>query len=211
MTLNAADAPGPDPIVPPRLEGARVVLRPHDPGDAAGVHERPVDADSQRFTTIPREYTRAMAEEYIRTMTTPMIDKIDWALELDGEYAGSIDLRTFGKGFDYGAGALGFVTSPWARGRGVMTEAIGLVVEEGFKRGLQTITWDAHAGNVGSWKAVWRNGFHDFTYVPDLLVGKNGLEDAWHAVLRADDPREPQGDWREAIEASTTPAQQLGL
>lgn len=205
----------PDPVVPPRLEGRLggrpLVLREHVIDDVDGVYERSVDAASQHFTTIPHEYTRAMAEEYITTMTTPMVDKIDWALELDGEYAGSIDLRTFGKGFDYGAGALGYVTSPWARGRGTMTEAVRLVIDEGFRRGLKTITWDAHAGNIGSWKTVWRNGFHDFTYVPDLLVGKDGLEDAWHAVLHVDDPREPQGDWREAIENSATPPEQRGL
>lgn len=200
----------PDVIPVPRIEGRNIVLREHTFDDVEGVYERSVDAATQHFTTIPHHYTRAMAEEYI-TLTKPTTEKIEWAIELDGEYAGSIDLRTFGKGFEYGGGALGFVTSPWARGRGVMTEAVALTIEQGFTRGLETITWDAHAGNIGSWKAAWRNGFHDFTYVPNLLVGKDGLEDAWHAVLHVDDPREPQGDWREAIEASATPPEQRGI
>lgn len=194
-----------EPVQIPRLARGGVVLREHTLDDVEGVWERCVDETSQEFTTIPADYTREMAKSYVTQATAPAADKIDWAIEVEGRYAGSIDLRTFDKGFAYGFGAIGFVTSPWARGRGVMTTAVALVLEEGFSRGLRTITWDAHAGNIGSWKPVWRNGFHEFTYVPNLLVGKRGLEDAWHAVLHADDPRKPQGDWRGVIEASATP------
>lgn len=92
-----------------------------------------------------------------------------------------------------------------------MTTAVSLAVDEAFSRGVQVVTWDAQAGNVGSWKAIWRNGFHSFTYVPAMLAGKSGIEDAWHAILRVGDPRRPRGEWRDVIEKSATPPSQRGL
>ena len=206
---NPADL---EPIPVPRLERDGVVLRAHTIDDADEVTRRGADPLVQRWTTTPANYTRDMALEFVTRMTGPSRDAIWWAIEVDGRMAGSIDLTTWGRGFSYGAASVGFALSPWARGRGVMTRAVAAAVEHGFGAlRLDTIIWEAYAGNVGSWRAAWGNGFHEFTYVPSLLVGKDRLEDAWHAVLRADEPREPQGDWHLAIENSTTPRHQRGL
>lgn len=206
---NPADL---EPIPVPRLEHDGVVLRAHTIDDADEVRLRSTDPLVQRWTTTPANYTRDMALEFVTRMTAPSRDGIWWAIEVDGRMAGSIDLTTWGRGFSYGAASIGFALSPWARGQGVMTRAVAAVVEHGVDElSLDTVIWEAYAGNVGSWKAVWANGFHDFTYVSGLLVGKDRLEDGWHAVLRAGDSRAPQGDWREAIEQSATPPEQRGL
>jgi len=168
----------------PVLVGATVTLRPHSPDDLDAVYERCVDPDTQRFTTIPLDYTRAMAKEYLTGLFEPREDRISWAIEVAGRYAGTIDLRR--QPVAAGGGDLGFVTHPGHRGRGVMTEAVGLVLRHAFDDlGWATVQWQAHAGNWGSLKAVWRNGFPAPVFVPDLLVERGRLIDGWISTIHA--------------------------
>jgi RimJ/RimL family protein N-acetyltransferase len=178
----------------PVLRGDLVTLRPHTEADAEGVHERAVDPEAVRYTTVPLDYTREMAVEYVTKFTAPSPDQVSWAIEVDGRYAGTIDLRRMD--VEAGAGSLGFATHQDFRGRGVMTEAVRLVLDHAFGTlGWQTVRWEAHAGNWGSLKSVWRCGFPIPVFVPDLLVERGKLVDGWISTLHADAPREPVGTW----------------
>lgn len=182
------------PLAIPTVHGPLVTLRTHRPEDAAGVHERCVDADTVRFTTVPTPYTLAMAQEYVASMAEPSPQRISWAIEVDGAYAGTIDLRALE--VDAGAGDLGFVTHPAFRGRGVMTEAVRLVVAHALDTlGWQLVRWTAHAGNWASAKTVWHVGFSVPAFAPDLLVERGRVADGWIASLRAGAPREPVAPW----------------
>jgi RimJ/RimL family protein N-acetyltransferase len=135
-----------------------------------------------------------MAVEYVTKFTAPSPDQVSWAIEVDGRYAGTIDLRRMD--VEAGAGSLGFATHQDFRGRGVMTEAVRLVLDHAFGTlGWQTVRWEAHAGNWGSLKSVWRCGFPIPVFVPDLLVERGKLVDGWISTLHADAPREPVGTW----------------
>src|SRR6476620_5973032 len=114
----------------PVLVGELVTLRPHTEADLDPILERCVDPLTQRFTTIPLEYTREMGQEYLSGLLAPSTSAIAWAIEVDGRYAGTIDLRAMA--VDDGAGNLGFVTHPDFRGRGVMSAAVQLVVGHAF-------------------------------------------------------------------------------
>ena len=180
----------------PVLLGDLVTLRPHTEDDVEAVYERCLDPMTQRFTTIPLEYTREMAQEYLAGLLDPSASLISWAIEADGRYAGTIDLRALP--VDDGAGDLGYVTHPAFRGRGVMSEAVRLVVRHAFDTlGWQTVRWQAHVGNWGSAKAVWRAGFPVPTFVPDLLVERGRIVDGWISTLHADATREPVAPWDE--------------
>jgi RimJ/RimL family protein N-acetyltransferase len=184
----------------PLLTGHGLTLRPHTMDDLAAVYERCVDPLSQRFTTIPLEYTEEMARSYLTSVMTPSPSEISWAIESEGAYAGSIDLRAME--VDGGAGSLGFVTHPNHRGRGVMSAAVRLVVAHALDSlGWQLVRWEAHAGNWGSAKAVWRCGFPVPTFVPDLLVERRRVVDGWISTLHAGDPREPVVPWDEVYAA----------
>ena len=184
----------------PVLKGDLVTLRPHTLADADAVLERAVDPLAQRFTTVPLEYTREMAVEYVTEFTAPSAGQISWAIELDGRYAGTIDLRVML--VDVGAGSLGFATHQDFRGRGVMSEAVRLVVAHAFDAlGWQTVRWEAHAGNWGSAKAVWRAGFPVPTFVPDLLLERGRLVDGWISTLHAPAPAEPVTPWDDVVAA----------
>jgi RimJ/RimL family protein N-acetyltransferase len=137
-----------------------------------------------------------MAQEYLTGLLAPREEAISWAIEVDGAYAGTIDLRRMG--VEAGAGDLGFVTHPGFRGRGVMSGAVQLVLLHAFDTlGWQAVRWQAHAGNWGSTKAIWRNGFPVPVFVPDLLVERGRLIDGWISTIHADAPREPVAPWDE--------------
>lgn len=188
-----------DDLLPiPRLTGDRITLRPHTAGDLDAVYERCLDPDTHRFTTIPLEYTREMAAEYLTTISSPQTSAISWAIEEDGAYAGTIDLRRLATR----AGDLGFVTHPRFRGRGLMTDAVGRAVSYAFEElGWELVQWKAHAGNWASAKAVWRNGFPLPTFVPSLLVERDNVVDGWISTLHRRAPRVPATPWEQVVEA----------
>jgi RimJ/RimL family protein N-acetyltransferase len=193
-----------DPLPIPVLSGDPVTLRPHRESDLDAIYERCLDEDTRRFTTIPLEYTLEMAQEYLTGLLDPSEAMISWAIEVDGSYAGTIDLRRMP--VDAGAGDLGFVTHPAFRGRGVMSAAVRLVVRHAFDDlGWTAVRWQAHVGNWGSAKAVWRTGFPVPTFVPDLLNERGALVDGWISTLHAPAPAEPVAPWdevRAALERS---------
>lgn len=194
LALRRMSAPLPIPV----LTSALVTLRQHRESDADAVYERAVDPLARQFTTVPLEYTHDMAVEYVTQFTAPSAEQISWAIEADGRYAGSIDLRVLSP--DLAAGSLGYATHQDVRGRGLMTEAVRLVVEHAFGTlGWGKVRWEAHAGNFGSAKVVWRVGFPLPVYVPDLLVERGKLIDGWISTLHADMPREPVAPWDEVV------------
>jgi RimJ/RimL family protein N-acetyltransferase len=193
-----------EPLPIPVLRSDLVTLRQHRESDAEAVYERAVDPLSRRFTTVPLEYTRELAVEYVTQFTAPSAEQVCWAVEVDGQCAASIDLRVLS--LDAGAGSLGFATHPRFRGRGVMTEAVRLVLDHAFGTlGWRKVRWEAHAGNWGSAMAVWRNGFPVPTLVPDLLVERGRIIDGWISTLHSDLPREPVAPWDE-VRAALAPA-----
>lgn len=193
-------APAPPPLAVPVLTGELVTLRPHAEADLEPILERCVDPLTQRFTTIPLEYTREMAQEYLAGLLEPSTAAASWAIEVEGRYAGTIDLRALP--VDDGAGELGFVTHPAFRGRGVMSEAVRLVVGHACDTlGWRVVRWRAQAGNWGSAKAVWRAGFAVPVFVPDLLLERGRIVDGWIASIHADANREPVTSWDEVVAA----------
>lgn len=180
------------PFEIPVLWDGPLTLRPHRSSDTAAVFARSVDPLTRRWTTIPLEYTQAMAEEYVAAISVPQEDAVSWALEADGGYAGSLDLRFQGAN----SGNLGFVTAPAHRGRGLMSRAVALAVAYAFDDlGWDVLTWTANAGNTGSYKTVWRSGFPPPIAVPHLLAHRGKMVEGWISSLAAADPRRPAGAW----------------
>ncbi|MDN3482305.1 GNAT family N-acetyltransferase [Arthrobacter sp. APC 3897] len=176
----------------PVLSDSILTLRPHHHADVDAVLSRSLDPLSQQWTTVPLEYTREMAVEYVETISVPQEKDISWALEVNGAYAGTLDLRFQGAN----SGDLGFVTSPGNRGKGLMSRAVGLAVAYALDDlGWDVVNWSANAGNVGSYKTVWRNGFPPPTAVPHLLPHRGKMVEGWVSSLGAGDPRKPSGAW----------------
>lgn len=194
----------PTPLAIPVLKGPVITLRPHTADDLGPIVERCQDADSIRWTTVPTPYTETMGHEYLAGIMEPSAEQVSWAIDRDGAYAGTIDLRAWSREPGHSSGNLGFVTHPQARGLGVMSEAVGLVVDHAFgELGWELVAWQANVGNYASYKAAWRNGFPLPQLVPALLDHKGRMLDGWHSVLEADTVREPQVPWEDAYAVLT--------
>jgi RimJ/RimL family protein N-acetyltransferase len=191
-----------EPMAIPVLTGPSVRLRPHTVEDLAPIIERCVDPDTIRWTTVPSPYTEEMGREYLAAIMQPSAEQISWAIERDGAYAGTIDLRAWSRQPGHSSGNIGFVTHPRARGLGVMSEAVGLVADHAFAGlGWELVAWQANVGNYASYKAAWRNGFPVPALVPALLNHRGRMMDGWHSVLEADSDRTPDMEWDQVYAA----------
>ena len=151
----------------PRFAGDGVVLRPWRDEDAPRVVEACRDERTAWWLgTMPSPYTLADARDYLegRYERPATGTGVGWAVAdpASDEVLGSIAL------FDLKAGReaeIGYWTHPEARGKGVMTEACGLVVRHAFAPvdqgglGLRRILVYAAEGNTASRRVVEVNGF----------------------------------------------------
>ena len=187
----------------PTLRDGDVALRAHRPEDAAWSLEQCHDPLSQRWTTVPLDYTKADADRFVRhAMPGGWVDETEFAFAVEAvddagvpRYAGTISLRDERER----RAEIAYGSHPWVRGRGVMERALRLLIGWGFEeRGLETIIWWANRGNWASRKVAWRLGF-SFEGGPRHWLPQRGeLRDAWVGTLLAGDPRLPRVPWLDA-------------
>ncbi|GHE13564.1 GNAT family N-acetyltransferase [Klenkia taihuensis] len=171
----------------PALRDGGVLLRAHTEADLDAVWEQCQDPDMQRFTTVPVPYAREDAAWFLEHVRRGWEDgsAASWAIEVDGRFAGSVDLR-FGEGW----ASIGYGLHPWARGRGVMTTAAGLALGWGFgERDLVGVRWEALVGNTASRRVAERNGFLVEGTARGSSVARGQRHDAWIGSLLADEWR----------------------
>lgn len=191
----------PFPELKRTLTDGVVRLRPHRPGDAERVAEQSRDPRSQRWTTVPRDYTLQDAQKFLEIIDAAWAEPDCgryWAIEtaegaLRGRYLGTIDLRPV----PHGVAWTGFGMHPQGRGRGLMTRALRLVCAHWFERGGRRVYWEAARGNFASWRVAWSCGFTMHATLPDHSGFPDGVEDAWVGSLGVGDPMEPRMPWPE--------------
>ena len=181
----------------PTLTDGTVTLRAHREDDAPGVLEQCQDPVSQQWTTVPVPYTLEDAGRFVaEQMPRGWADGTSWgfAVEVDGRYAGTVELRDEGEG----RVEVAYGSHPWVRGTRAMARAVRLLVDWGFaERGARVVVWRANAGNWASRKLAWRLGFTLEGTIRAALPQRGELRDAWVGTLLATDDREPKGRWLE--------------
>ncbi len=157
------------------------------------------DPDNARYTTLPYPYSSDDAVSFVTEMVPETWAHAHggiWAIRREGVLAGVIGLHPRQRGVS----EIGYWMVPEFRGQGIITRAVGLVVEQGFAVGLHRIDWRAVVGNWGSWKPVWAHGFRIEGVLresmPDNSRPSSPPRDAWVGGLLSSDPRTPVGDWR---------------
>jgi RimJ/RimL family protein N-acetyltransferase len=166
---------------PPDLQ-----LRRHRTSDIDAIAEQCRDDEMQRWTTVPVPYTRSDAEGFVAQVRQAWTDgsAAALAIELDGNFAGSINL-------DFRDGAwseIGFGLAPWARGRHVMRRAVRIMLAWGFgELNLAGVEWRAHVGNHASWRVAEACGFQLEGTVRGLLVQRGLRVDGWIGTVLADE------------------------
>lgn len=188
----------------PVLGDGIVTLRAHSADDLARIVEQCNDPESIAWTTVPVPYGESDARDWVG-------EKIPqgweagatqcFAIEHEGRFAGSVDLRSRG----HRGAEVGFGLHPEARGKGVMKRAVNLLLDWGFRQQeYAVVTWRANAGNWASRRVVWAAGFHFGETIPGLLEQRGERYDGWTGWITADDAREPQHPWIDVPVLETT-------
>ena len=184
----------------PTLTDGDVTLRAHRLDDVDGIVEQCTDPVSIRWTTVPLDYTADMARSFVSEgIPAGWADDSEWTFAIESthpdgtrRFSGTLSLRNEG---DRRA-EIAFGAHPAARGRGVMTTAVNLLLDWGFETlGLETVSWFAERGNVASRRVAWRAGFTFGGVLPHWLDHRGRYPDAWLATLHKDDPRTPTQTW----------------
>jgi RimJ/RimL family protein N-acetyltransferase len=168
------------PLEPAELRAASIRLRRPHPDDGAWVAAACQDPETQRWLpALPVPYRREHAETWIaecveawgKGAAAPYVI-VDVA---SGEGVGSIELRLL----DPGLAEVGYWVSPAARGRGIATEALGLVARWAFDElGVERLQLMTHPGNVASQTVAERVGFRREGVLRRWLVTRDGRRDA---------------------------------
>lgn len=167
-TLHADDPRTPRTpwLTVPTVDGQRVGLRPLRDGDVPRVVEACTEERTSHWLSLPRPYTSADARAWLLDRAEQLAagSAVTWAVvdPRSDELLGAINA------FDIEArreAEIGYWTHPDARGRGVMTEACGLVLRHCFASydegglGLLRVSIAAAEGNTASQHVIERNGF----------------------------------------------------
>lgn len=174
----------------------RLYVRPWRLGDAAAVYEACQDPDIQRWTSIPSPYLREHAESYVgeisptawRTGSGAIFGVFD---RMTGLLLAATGVHHIGE-TEVPAGGraeLGYWCAPWARGKGVTTDASRLVCEWAFAAlgvgglGLARIDWHAEVGNHPSRRVAEKLGFTIEGTLRQRIVHRGTRQDAWAGGL----------------------------
>jgi RimJ/RimL family protein N-acetyltransferase len=181
------------------LSDATVTLRAQRRDDLRDIVLMCRDPEMVRWTTVPDPYTMQDAEAYLsqthenRRSGTPLA----WAIEVDGRFAGNIDLR-----LDGARGAeIGYGLGPWARSQGTLTRALRLLLPWAFEHlDLDVVRWRAEVGNWASRRVAWAVGFEFDGRQRGLLPARGAISgepplDAWVASLWRGTPLTPARPW----------------
>lgn len=158
----------------PTLTGSKVVLRRFAESDADAIVEGCTDPVSRRWLSgLPDPYTRTVALDYIRTRENDHAGgrAVHWAAAPRGRdggegTGGSAAIGSFSlMGIEAGHAEVGYWVHPAARGAGVASEAVQLMVRHAFTAeadgglGLRRLVLARAEGNDASAAVAERAGF----------------------------------------------------
>ena len=180
---------------PVEITAGRLHLRPWRASDADVVVAACSDPQTQRWTTVPSPYTAEHARTYLEEFCPA-----GWAAgtaltfavcdSTTGEVQASAALRRA----QHEAWDVGYWAVPAARGRGVVSEAVGVQCRWGFAElGIERIEWYAEVGNWASRRAAEKAGFTVEGVLRCGLPSRDGRRDCWIGARLAGDPDRDTG------------------
>jgi RimJ/RimL family protein N-acetyltransferase len=146
------------------LKSDRLRLRPFGPGDIERLVEASTDPETRHWIAgLPSPYTRADAERFLADAAWRAAtgDRATWCVAdpATDRLLGRVDLADLhALGGD--GGEIAYWTHPDARGQGLTSEAVRLVIDHAFSAlGRRRLTLYAAAGNQASHAIATGNGF----------------------------------------------------
>ena len=141
------------------LTGKQIILRKLRHSDAKSIHNHARHKDIARFTELPHPYRLKHAKDFIRE-AKKIKDSHSFGIELMDE-RGVIGVITLSK-IDYGhkKARVGFWLSKEHHGRGIMSEALFLILDFAFnKLRLNRVACSVFEENIASNNLVQKFGF----------------------------------------------------
>ncbi|MET8153840.1 GNAT family N-acetyltransferase [Actinoplanes sp. NPDC049668] len=193
--LTAAGTDVPDPVrraartfggAHPTLPAGALTLRPPEQRDVSRIVATRSDPEVVRWGGVPQPYTETEAGRHVGR-TVPYrwargTEAVFAIADEAGAYAGSVDLHILPG--DPAVAEVGYLISPWARGRGYATAATRAVCAWGFEAlGLSRIQWRAEVGNVASRRAAEKAGFTMEGMLRQALEINGVRRDCWVGSL----------------------------
>jgi RimJ/RimL family protein N-acetyltransferase len=170
---------------PVTLTDGRLLLRLPEAQDVPDITAACQDELTARFVPVPVPYTEEHARAFVEQrparwqaedgeMTWAVTDAVEGRLlAMVGLHARDASMRE-----------LGYWAAPWARGRGVMTDAARLVVRFGFDvLRLERVEWTAVVGNDASRRVAEKLGFTFEGTARKGLLHRGERVDGWVAGI----------------------------
>jgi RimJ/RimL family protein N-acetyltransferase len=146
------------------------------------------DPEAVAWTMVPHPYRRSDAESFFRYRVERWAagEAAIYGIYDSDHYCGSLDLRL--SPTDPAVADIGYLVSPWARGRGFATATVRALCEWGFQHlELTRIEWRAHVGNQASRRVAEKAGFQIEGVERAGLTHRGERRDCWvGALLRSD-------------------------
>ncbi len=184
----------------PRIVGNGTVLRVHRDEDAPRVQQACSDERTVRWLgLLPHPYTLSDAEAFLRTRSEGMArgTAVHWIIadpETD-DLLGAVSVMDIGS---HSGAEIGYWAHPDARGRGVMSEAVRLVVRHCFidaedgGLGLDKLRLVSAVDNTASLRVAAANGFREVGTERAGTICRGGRHDAVIFDLVPGDLRESE-------------------
>ena len=154
----------------PELEGGGIRLRAFQPTDAPRITEACNDERTQYWLAgLPSPYQLSDAEGFMRSRQDTLAsgEGVPWAIAdaASDQLLGCVSVFDLNNRIDKTMGEIGYWLHPDARGRKVMSTAVGLVIEHAFRPiadgglGRRRLVLFAAEGNTASAHVAEVNGF----------------------------------------------------
>jgi ribosomal-protein-alanine N-acetyltransferase len=145
-----------------RASSPIVTLRPASPRDAESLRQWRAETSVRRYqplNDLPASQLRAdVASQRISELYRGQGDKFQWIIQVDGEPAGWITLVV--SNWEHGLAEVGYALSTAYQARGLMTEALALLLEDLFNNtNLDRIEARCAIENAASRRVLEKNGF----------------------------------------------------
>jgi len=160
----------------PELKTERLLLRQLTEADSHDIFFLRTDGGVNRYIERPRPENINDARDFILKTNNGIKqnEMIDWAITLKDAHnlIGTICLWNFSK--DKTRAEVGFELKPEYQGRGIMNEALEIILEFGFKTiALASIDAFTHKDNISSIKLLKKNNFEQNTKLIDKENSNN--------------------------------------
>ena len=183
----SAPPAAPRPLLPAVIETARLRMRPFRLDDVDQVLLVSMDPDWARFLPVPIPYRRRDAEEFVARQF--LVDRgltPSWAIELDGAYAGGINLRFK---FENRLAELGYAVARKHWGQGIAAEAARAVIDAAFRThsDLNRVRAMADLRNEPSQRVMEKLGMRrEGVLRQNRFVREEFVDEAWYGILRSE-------------------------